>query len=171
MRRRFLVFSLAAAASPRALAQPSLQLPPLRLPSPASTATPGVPAPSALPSAGEWPVAAFSAATVEQVAAAFGIPAQLAPSPFLRLDAPEIAFAAQPIEVTIEPRLPGVQHALLLAERLPSPLIGVLQFSAGASQYARLAVHLPRTTRLRLFVQADGWHTTWREVKVAAERG
>lgn len=171
MQRRSLLalFPLAAARTARA----QFNLPPLDLPGmPAvSVAPPQGPADRPI-AADPWPQAAFSATSVQDVRSALGIPAQVQFQPELLLDAPEIVAAVQPVEIRLQSASLRAARAILVAERLPLPLLAVLRYPGTGSLHARLHVHLPRTTLLRVFVQADNaWFTAAREVKVAVEPG
>jgi len=144
-----------------------LRLPPLNLPG--LPAAPTVTAPAPAPASDAWPQAAFEAATVDDVRARFGI-GQAQASPDILLDAPEIALASEPVEVIVEVRLPAARRVVLVADRLPRPLLSVISWPSAAGNRLRLWIALPYTTRLRAFVQTDTWLTASREVKLALER-
>jgi predicted secreted protein len=106
-----------------------LRLPPLNLPG--LPAAPTVTAPAPAPASDAWPQAAFEAATVDDVRARFGI-GQAQASPDILLDAPEIALASEPVEVIVEVRLPAARRVVLVADRLPRPLLSVISWPSPA---------------------------------------
>lgn len=159
MQRRALLLSAALAAGP-------LRAQPLQL-DPAAFARP--PAPDA--GLDPWPKAAFESATVEAALAALGI-AHAQPGTAVLLDAPDIAPEAQPIRIGVETTLPKVNRVVLLADRLPRPLLALLVPSAANPTRVGLTVFLPRSTRVRAYVRSDAtWFVVQREVKLALERG
>lgn len=127
------------------------------------------PAPDAGPD--QWPKAAFESPTIEAALGALGI-ANPQPGTAVLLDAPDIALDTQPIRIAVETSLPKVNRIVLLAERLPRPLLAVLvPTSAGPTRVA-ITVYLPKSTRVRAYVRSDAaWYAVQREVKLALERG
>ncbi|MCA3212217.1 MAG: hypothetical protein LW835_04435 [Burkholderiaceae bacterium] len=167
MQRRLLLFGLPGAlASARAWGE-ALQLSPAQLQPRSGAGAAGSPL-----RPDPWPQAAFSATSVQDVRSALGVPAQVQVQPDLLLAAPEIVTLVQPIKIGLQSATLRASRVILVAERLPLPLLAALRFAGTASLSARLHVHLPRTTVLRVFVQADNvWFTAAREVKVAVEPG
>ena len=171
MQRRSLIALVPLAAAGSARAQ--FNLPPLDLPGVRPVPAPPPPAAGTVAPPGAtdpWPQAAFNATSVQDVRSALGVPAQVQVQPDLLLAAPEIVTAVQPIEIGLQSASLRASRVILVAERLPLPLLAALRFPGTASLSARLHVQLPRTTVLRVFVQADNaWFTAAREVKVAVE--
>ena len=117
-----------------------------------------------------WPKAAFDATTTADALARLGIPSKPQPGPTIYLDVPDISPAAQPIRVVIETALPKVDRVVVLADRLPRPLIAVLEPAPQSSTRLRLTIHLPTTTPVRAVVRSEGqWYAVQREVKLALE--
>lgn len=116
-----------------------------------------------------WPRAAFDAASVDLVLGALGI-ANPRPGTAVFLDAPDIALATQPIRLIVETALPKVSRVVLLADRLPRPLLAELKPSSSGPTRIAITAHLPRSTRVRAYVRSEAvWYVVQREVKLALE--
>jgi sulfur-oxidizing protein SoxY len=151
-----------ATASGRPLrAQTALQL------DPSTFAKPPVPGTEPL----AWPKAAFEATTIEAALAALGVAGAQSGAEIL-LNAPDIAFARQPIRVSVKTGMRKVDRVVLLADRLAFPLLGVLVPPTGRDIRVGMDIHLPRTSRIRAYVRSElAWYVAQREVKLALERG
>lgn len=160
MQRRALLLGAALAAGPLR-AQQAVRLDPSTFAKP--------PAPDA--GLDQWPKAAFESQTVEAALGALGI-ANPQPGTAVLLDAPDIALDAQPIRIAVETSLPKVNRVVVLADRLPRPLLAVLVPVASSPTRVAISVFLPRPTRVRAYVRSDAaWYVVQREVKLALEPG
>jgi predicted secreted protein len=118
----------------------------------------------------QWPKAAFESPTVDAALGALGI-TNPQPGAAVLLDAPDIALDAQPIRIAVETSRPKVDRVVLLADRLPRPLLALLVPVAASPTRVGISVFLPRTTRVRAYVRSDAtWYMVQREVKLALER-
>lgn len=117
----------------------------------------------------QWPKAAFESPTVEAALSALGI-ANPQPGTAVLLDAPDIALDAQPVRIAVETSLPKVDRVVLLADRLPRPLLAVVAPVVSGPTRIAVSVFLPRPTRVRAYVRSDtAWYVVQREVKLALE--
>jgi sulfur-oxidizing protein SoxY len=114
------------------------------------------------------PRAAFEATTVAAARAALGASTAL-PGPAIRLEAPVIATEVGPVTLSITPELAAISQVAVLVHRAAFPLAALLQPDGAGAPY-EVTVHLARTDRVTVLVQAEGrWYSVSREIKVAAQ--
>jgi len=107
-------------------------------------------------SAQAYTPAAFEAKNLAEVVRALGGQAPTA-SRDIELDAPEIAENGASVRMSFSTRLPGVRRMLLLAEKNPTPLVGVFHVSEAVEPSFILNAKLAESTDVVAVAQmADG---------------
>jgi sulfur-oxidizing protein SoxY len=95
--------------------------------------------------------------------------ASAAPGDAVHLDTPPIVTSTGAVNVAVSAQLSGITQIAILVHRAAFPL-AVLFRPDGVGGPYEATVHLSRTDRVTVLVQADGkWYSASREIKVAAQ--
>lgn len=117
--------------------------------------------------AGEWQKSAFTARNVNDALKAYGS-ANAAESRDILITAPEIAENGAKVEVEVTSNIPNTRSLAIFADKNPTPLCSVIEFSEQVLPYVREQLKLSETTRIRVVAKTgDGKsHVAFREIKV-----
>lgn len=117
--------------------------------------------------AAEWQRQAFSAGTIGEALKACGS-ASTTETRNIVINAPEIAENGAKVDIEIICNLAGCRSLVVLADKNPTPLCGILEFSDTVLPYARLQLKLAESSRIRAVARTlDGKsHVAFKEVNV-----
>lgn len=115
----------------------------------------------------EWNRNAFTARNINDALKAYG-GANTAESRDILINAPEIAENGAKVEIEISSNIENTRNLAIFADKNPTPLAAIMEFSGPALPYARVQLKLAETTRVRAMVKAlDGkTYVAFREIKV-----
>lgn len=117
--------------------------------------------------AAEWNKSAFAATAVNDSLKLYGTAAP-ASSKDIIINAPEIAENGAKVEIEISSQIPDTRSLAVFADKNPMPLAASLEFQPNVLPFAKFALKLRESTRLRVVAKtADGKsYVAFREVKV-----
>ena len=83
------------------------------------------------------------------------------------IKAPDIAENGAVVPISATSNIPGTTSMAIFAEKNPSPLVAIFEFSNGLEPYISTRIKMAKTSIVRVSVQAGGKnYTNSREVKV-----
>ncbi len=117
--------------------------------------------------AAEWQRNAFAARDIDAALKAYGA-ASVSETRDIQINAPEIAENGAKVEVEITCNINNTHRLAIFADKNPTPLCAIIEFSATALPYARVQLKLAGTTRIRIMVKTlEGkTYVAFREIKV-----
>ena len=117
--------------------------------------------------AAEWNRNAFSARRISDALNAYDS-ASSPESRDIQINAPEIAENGAKVEVEFTSNIENTRSLAIFADKNPTPLNAIIEFSGAALPYARVQLKLAETTRVRAVVKTTGGktHVAFREIKV-----
>lgn len=117
--------------------------------------------------AAEWNRNAFAARNINDALKAYG-GANTAESRDILINAPEIAENGAKVEIEISSNIENTRSLAIFADKNPTPLAAIMEFSGPVLPYARVQLKLAETTRVRAMVKTlDGkTYVAFREIKV-----
>jgi len=117
--------------------------------------------------AAEWTRNAFTARNINDALKAYGS-ANTTESRDILINAPEIAENGAKVEIEISSNIENTRSLAIFADKNPTPLAAIMEFSGPALPYARVQLKLAETTRVRTMVKTlDGKiYVAFREIKV-----
>ncbi len=117
--------------------------------------------------AAEWNRNAFAARNINDALKAYG-GANTAESRDILINAPEIAENGAKVEIEISSNIENTRSLAIFADKNPTPLAAIMEYSGPALPYARVQLKLAETTRVRTMVKTlDGkTYVAFREIKV-----
>jgi len=117
--------------------------------------------------AAEWNRNAFAARNINDALKAYG-GTNTAESRDILINAPEIAENGAKVEIEISSNIENTRSLAIFADKNPTPLAAIMEFSGPALPYARVQLKLAETTRVRAMVKTlDGkTYVAFREIKV-----
>jgi len=115
----------------------------------------------------EWNRNAFAARNINDALKAYGS-ANTTESRDILINAPEIAENGAKVEIEISSNIENTRSLAIFADKNPTPLAAIMEFSGPALPYARVQLKLAETTRVRTMVKTlDGkTYVAFREIKV-----
>ena len=115
----------------------------------------------------EWNRQAFAARTTNEALKIYGVPS-LIETRAIVINGPEIAENGAKVEIDITSHIDDTRSLAILADKNPTPLCAILEFSDLALPFARIQLKLAETTRVRIVAKTgDGkTHVAFREIKV-----
>jgi sulfur-oxidizing protein SoxY len=85
----------------------------------------------------------------------------------VRLQVPQIAENGAIVPITVESRLPGTRHILIVAEKNPGPLIAEFTFEEGVDAWVSTRIKLNNSGPVLAIAETAGqFHGTQIEVRV-----
>lgn len=117
--------------------------------------------------AADWNRNVFSARRINDALLAYGATNSLESRDIL-ISAPEIAENGAKVEIEITSNIENTRSLAIFADKNPTPLNAIIEFSGAALPYVRIQLKLAETTRLRAVVKTTGGktHVAFREIKV-----
>lgn len=117
--------------------------------------------------AAEWQDNAFAARDIDTALKAYGA-ANVSETHDIQINAPEIAENGAKVEVEITCNINNTRSLAIFADKNPTPLCAIIEFSAMTLPYARVQLKLAETTRIRIMARTlEGkTYVAFREIKV-----
>ncbi|MDZ4317149.1 MAG: thiosulfate oxidation carrier protein SoxY [Azonexus sp.] len=117
--------------------------------------------------AAEWQRNAFSARGIDAALKAYGTPSA-SESRDILINAPEIAENGAKVEIEITCNINNTRNLAIFADKNPTPLCAIIEFSTAAIPYARAQLKLADTTQIRIVAKTleDKTYVAFREIKV-----
>ncbi|PKO90798.1 MAG: thiosulfate oxidation carrier protein SoxY [Betaproteobacteria bacterium HGW-Betaproteobacteria-10] len=117
--------------------------------------------------AAEWQRNAFAADDIDAALKAYGT-ANAKEARDILINAPEIAENGAKVEIEITSNINNTRSLAIFADKNPTPLCAIIEFSTATLPYARVQLKLAETTQIRIVANTREGKTyiAFREIKV-----